>query len=40
MLVVSLIFLPIAAAYTAWVYKVLWGKVDEKSVTDKSRHAY
>lgn len=40
MLVVSLIFLPIVAAYTAWVYKVLWGKVDEKSVTDKSGHAY
>ncbi|TCU39245.1 cytochrome d ubiquinol oxidase subunit II [Rhizobium azibense] len=40
MLVVSLIFLPIVAAYTAWVYKVLWGKVDEKSVTDKNGHAY
>ncbi|TCU13425.1 cytochrome d ubiquinol oxidase subunit II [Rhizobium sullae] len=40
MLVVSLIFLPIIFAYTAWVYKVLWGKVDEKSVTDKSGHAY
>ncbi|MBZ9791158.1 cytochrome d ubiquinol oxidase subunit II [Rhizobium sp. 3T7] len=40
MLVVSLIFLPIIVAYTAWVYKVLWGKVDEKTVTDKSGHAY
>jgi cytochrome d ubiquinol oxidase subunit II len=40
MLVVSAIFLPIIFAYTAWVYKVLWGKVDEKSVTDKSGHAY
>jgi cytochrome d ubiquinol oxidase subunit II len=38
--VVSAIFLPIIFAYTAWVYKVLWGKVDEKSVTDKSGHAY
>ncbi|KEC70443.1 cytochrome bd ubiquinol oxidase subunit II [Rhizobium leguminosarum bv. phaseoli CCGM1] len=40
MLVVSAIFLPIIVAYTAWVYKVLWGKVDEKSVTDKNGHAY
>ncbi|MDK4734671.1 cytochrome d ubiquinol oxidase subunit II [Rhizobium sp. CNPSo 3490] len=40
MLVVSVIFLPIIFAYTAWVYKVLWGKVDEKSVTDKNSHAY
>ncbi|OWV74350.1 cytochrome d ubiquinol oxidase subunit 2 [Rhizobium sp. R339] len=40
MLVVTVIFLPIIVAYTAWVYKVLWGKVDEKSVTDKSSHAY
>ena len=40
MLVVSAIFLPIIVAYTAWVYKVLWGKVDEKSVTDKNSHAY
>ncbi|WP_296433534.1 cytochrome d ubiquinol oxidase subunit II, partial [Rhizobium sp. UBA1881] len=40
MLVVTLIFLPIILAYTAWVYKVLWGKVDEKQITDKSGHAY
>ncbi|OWV93317.1 cytochrome d ubiquinol oxidase subunit 2 [Rhizobium sp. R72] len=40
MLVVSLIFLPIILAYTAWVYKVLWGKVDEATVNDKSGHAY
>ncbi|UWU32732.1 cytochrome d ubiquinol oxidase subunit II (plasmid) [Rhizobium sp. WSM1274] len=40
MLVVTVIFLPIIFAYTAWVYKVLWGKVDEKSVTDKNSHAY
>ncbi|WP_454856969.1 cytochrome d ubiquinol oxidase subunit II [Rhizobium binxianense] len=40
MLVVSAIFLPIVLVYTAWVYKVLWGKVDEKSVTDKNSHAY
>ena len=35
MLVVTAIFLPIIVAYTAWVYSVLWGKVDEASV---SRH--
>ncbi|WP_106796893.1 cytochrome d ubiquinol oxidase subunit II [Rhizobium sp. H4] len=40
MLVVTVIFLPIIVAYTVWVYKVLWGKVDEKSVTDKNSHAY
>jgi cytochrome bd ubiquinol oxidase subunit II len=40
MLVVTVIFLPIIFAYTAWVYKVLWGKVDEKSITDKNSHAY
>jgi cytochrome d ubiquinol oxidase subunit II len=40
MLVVTAIFLPIIVLYTAWVYKVLWGKVDEKSITDKSGHAY
>lgn len=40
MLVVTLIFLPIILVYTAWVYKVLWGKVDEATVNDKSGHAY
>lgn len=32
MLVVTAIFLPIVLAYTAWVYRVLWGKVDEKMI--------
>ncbi len=40
MLVGTGIFLPIIIAYTAWVYRVLWGKVDEKSVTDTNTHAY
>ena len=40
MLVVAVIFLPIIFAYTAWVYKVLWGKVEEKAINDKSGHAY
>jgi cytochrome d ubiquinol oxidase subunit II len=26
MLVVTIVFLPIVLAYTAWVYKVLWGR--------------
>ncbi|MFK0164244.1 cytochrome d ubiquinol oxidase subunit II [Rhizobium sp. NPDC090279] len=40
MLVVTIIFLPMILAYTAWVYRVLWGKVDEETVNDKSGHAY
>lgn len=40
MLVVTLIFLPIILAYTSWVYKVLWGKVDKDMIEDESNHAY
>ncbi|WP_298898243.1 cytochrome d ubiquinol oxidase subunit II [uncultured Mesorhizobium sp.] len=40
MLVVTIIFLPMILAYTAWVYRVLWGKVDEETVNDKGGHAY
>ncbi|MDE1996434.1 MAG: cytochrome d ubiquinol oxidase subunit II [Rhizobiaceae bacterium] len=40
MLVVAVFFLPIILAYTTWVYRVLWGKVDAKAVTDKNGHAY
>lgn len=39
MLVATVIFMPIILAYTAWVYKVLWGKVTEADVTD-SHSAY
>lgn len=39
MLVVTVFFLPIVLAYTAWVYRVLWGKVDEASVL-RSRDSY
>jgi cytochrome d ubiquinol oxidase subunit II len=39
MLVVTVIFLPLILLYTAWVYKVLWGKVDEKTITGGD-HAY
>ncbi|GER07810.1 hypothetical protein JCM17843_21200 [Kordiimonadales bacterium JCM 17843] len=34
MLVATLIFMPIILTYTAWVYRVLWGKVTEADVTD------
>ncbi len=34
MLVVTVIFLPIILAYTAWVYKVLRGKVTEQTIAD------
>ena len=40
MLVSAVIFVPIVLAYTAWVYKVLWGKVTVKSVTDASDVVY
>jgi cytochrome d ubiquinol oxidase subunit II len=40
MLVVTVIFLPLILAYTSWVYKVLWGKVDEKAIRDGDGHAY
>ncbi|WP_186400480.1 cytochrome d ubiquinol oxidase subunit II [Stappia sp. P2PMeth1] len=40
MLVSTGIFLPIIALYTTWVYRVLWGKVDEKEIRDGSGHAY
>lgn len=40
MLVVSVIFIPMIVIYTSWVYKVLWGKVDDASIDDKKGHAY
>lgn len=40
MLVVTIIFLPLIVAYTSWVYKVLWGKVDAQAIKDDSGHAY
>ena len=32
MLVVTVIFLPIVLAYTAWVYRVLWGRVTSQDI--------
>ena len=40
MLVVTAIFMPLILAYTAWVYKVLWGKVTEADVTEHSDSVY
>lgn len=40
MLVCTCIFLPLILAYTSWVYKVLWGKVDPADISDGKRHAY
>ncbi len=40
MLVVTVIFMPLILAYTAWVYKVLWGKVTEADVTENSHSVY
>jgi cytochrome d ubiquinol oxidase subunit II len=40
MLVVTVIFMPIILAYTTWVYKVLWGKVDDQAIENDTSHAY
>ncbi|AUH34552.1 cytochrome d ubiquinol oxidase subunit II [Paracoccus tegillarcae] len=40
MLVASVIFLPLILLYTAWVYRVLWGKVTTDEVSDPDKHAY
>ncbi|MBX2806732.1 MAG: cytochrome d ubiquinol oxidase subunit II [Hyphomicrobiales bacterium] len=40
MLIATAIFLPIVLVYTAWVYKVLWGKVTEDQVKKSGSSAY
>jgi cytochrome bd ubiquinol oxidase subunit II len=40
MLVVTAIFMPLILMYTAWVYKVLWGKVTATDVTGNSHSVY
>lgn len=40
MLVVTSVLLPCVIAYTAFVYRVLWGKVDEDAIRNDSGHAY
>jgi cytochrome d ubiquinol oxidase subunit II len=34
------IFMPLILAYTAWVYRVLWGKVTAEEVTENSTSVY
>ena len=40
MLLATVIFMPIILAYTGWVYRVLWGRVSEKSVEEAGTSAY
>jgi cytochrome d ubiquinol oxidase subunit II len=40
MLIATIIFLPIVLAYTAWVYRVLRGKVTEQSIRCHQESAY
>ncbi len=40
MLVCTVIFMPLILAYTAWVYRVLWGKVTERDVTENTQTVY
>jgi cytochrome d ubiquinol oxidase subunit II len=40
MLVCAVIFMPIILSYTAWVYRVMWGKVTEEEVSRKSHSVY
>lgn len=40
MLIATVIFLPLIMIYTAWVYRVLRGKVTEKTIHDNKETAY
>jgi cytochrome d ubiquinol oxidase subunit II len=40
MLVAAVFFMPIILAYTAWVYKVLWGKVTEEQIKTSGETLY
>ncbi|MEF2072606.1 cytochrome d ubiquinol oxidase subunit II [Consotaella aegiceratis] len=40
MLFATAIFLPIVLLYTAWVYRVLWGKVTEEDIDSSGTAAY
>lgn len=40
MLVSTAIFMPLILAYTTWVYKVLWGKVDANAIERGKGHSY
>jgi cytochrome d ubiquinol oxidase subunit II len=40
MLLATVIFLPIILAYTAWVYKVLWGRIGEDDIRSAGSSVY
>lgn len=40
MLIATVIFLPIVLAYTAWVYRILWGRVTADYVNDNKGSVY
>jgi cytochrome d ubiquinol oxidase subunit II len=40
MLTATLIFLPIVLGYTAWVFKVLWGRIDTRAIAGASHDYY
>jgi len=40
MLIATVIFLPIVLAYTAWVYRILWGKIDERTIQREAETMY
>jgi cytochrome d ubiquinol oxidase subunit II len=40
MLIATVILLPIVLAYTAWVYKVLWGKVSPAMIAKAGSSVY
>ena len=40
MLIATAIFMPLILAYTAWVYRVLWGRVSAASVEEAGHSAY
>lgn len=40
MLAAAVVFIPLILAYTTWVYRVLWGKVERRDVETEGNHAY
>lgn len=40
MVVAAVIFVPIVLAYTAWVYKIMWGKVTAQAINDNESAVY
>lgn len=40
MLIATTVFMPIIMVYTAWVYRVLRGKITESTITDNADSAY